>query len=189
MSWFGSAATAFAAVFPAELPDKSMVATIVLTTRTRRPFSVWAGVAAAFSVQVVVAVTAGRLLTLAPGWVTSAVTTVLFSAGAVVMWRTRDVVEADVKVRAGRAVTLAFVTVLVAEFGDLTQLTTAGLAARSDSVVGVALGALVALWSVAALAAAFGQRLSERLPVKLLQRGAAMIMAVLAVWSALGLIG
>ena len=32
---------AFATVFPAELPDKSMFATIVLVTRYHRPLWVW----------------------------------------------------------------------------------------------------------------------------------------------------
>ena len=50
---------AFVTVFPAELPDKSMFATIVLVTRYRRPGWVWVGVVAAFTVHVVVAVAAG----------------------------------------------------------------------------------------------------------------------------------
>ena len=42
-------ATVFAIVFLAELPDKSLFASLVLGTRYR-PFQVWAGVAAAFVV-------------------------------------------------------------------------------------------------------------------------------------------
>ena len=188
MSWVGSAATAFAAVFPAELPDKTMVATIVLTTRTRRPRSVWVGAAAAFTVQVAIAVSAGRLLRLAPHRVVAIVTTLLFAVGAVVLWRAHDTNNDDAPaVGSGRAMSLAFVTVLLAEFGDLTQLTTAGLAARSGSVFGVAVGSLLALWSVAALAATFGQKLVQRLPLATLRKGAAFVMAALALWSATGI--
>src|SRR5699024_6444473 len=57
---------AFATVFPAELPDKSMVATIVLVTRYRRPALVWVGVVAAFGVHSVVAVAAGSVIGLLP---------------------------------------------------------------------------------------------------------------------------
>ena len=38
-------ATAFATVFVAELPDKTMLATIVLSARFRRPLAVWIGAA------------------------------------------------------------------------------------------------------------------------------------------------
>jgi putative Ca2+/H+ antiporter (TMEM165/GDT1 family) len=41
---------AFATVFPAELPDKTMVATIVLVARYRRPGWVWLGAVLAFTV-------------------------------------------------------------------------------------------------------------------------------------------
>src|SRR5262245_36974796 len=83
----GGALRAFITVFLTELPDKTMVATIVLTARFRQPFAVWLGVAGAFLVHVTVAVTAGKLLSLLPGTVVSIATIVLFTGGAVVLWR------------------------------------------------------------------------------------------------------
>ena len=59
-------AAAFIAVFLAELPDKTMVATLVLTTRFKRPGYVWLGVSAAFLVHVVLAVVLGSLLATLP---------------------------------------------------------------------------------------------------------------------------
>ena len=59
-------ATAFATVFLAELPDKTMVATLVLTARYRRPWPVWVGVSVAFLVHVVLAVLLGALLSELP---------------------------------------------------------------------------------------------------------------------------
>jgi putative Ca2+/H+ antiporter (TMEM165/GDT1 family) len=41
--------TAFGAVFLAELPDKTMFASVVLTTRYKRPFAVWVGAVSAFA--------------------------------------------------------------------------------------------------------------------------------------------
>ena len=79
-------ATTFALIFPAELPDKTFVATLVLATRFRHIW-VWLGVAAAFAVQVLIAVLAGGLLALAPQRLVLAMTFVLFTAGAVVMVR------------------------------------------------------------------------------------------------------
>ena len=57
---------AFATVFPAELPDKTMIATIVLVARYRRPLWVWIGAVAAFTVHVTVAVAAGSAIGLLP---------------------------------------------------------------------------------------------------------------------------
>ena len=58
---FALVATCFAVVFVAELPDKTALATLVLGSRYR-PLFVFAGVAAAFAVHVVLAVGAGSLM-------------------------------------------------------------------------------------------------------------------------------
>ena len=79
---------AFITVFPAELPDKSMFATIVLVTRYRRPGWVWLGVVAAFTVHVVVAVAAGSLLGLLPDVVVQLIVGTLFLVGSVLLLRT-----------------------------------------------------------------------------------------------------
>src|SRR5215467_3518847 len=72
---------AFAVTFLAELPDKSMFATLVLATRYR-PYAVWTGVAAAFAVHMAIAVTAGQLLALLPHRIVDWVVAALFLAGA-----------------------------------------------------------------------------------------------------------
>lgn len=186
-----AAVATFLAVFPAELPDKTMVATLVLTTRFRRPFAVWCGVAAAFTVHVVLAVILGKLLSELPTRPVNAAVAILFGVGAVILWRSADEEEdtdTDTDVVdasgfggiAGRS----FAVVLLAEFGDLTQLTTAGMAARTGMPVPVAVGALAALWSVAAIGAVAGQQLLRVLPLRLVRRIAAVIFAGLALWTA-----
>ena len=72
--------TVFAVTFVAELPDKSLFASLVLGTHYR-PGHVWLGVAAAFAVHVTLSVVAGGLLTLAPKSVIDFVTAGLFLAG------------------------------------------------------------------------------------------------------------
>ena len=74
----------FILILPAELPDKTFIATLVLSTRYRR-LPVWIGVAAAFAVQSAVAVTAGGLLSLLPQRLVLGLTFLLFAAGAVLM--------------------------------------------------------------------------------------------------------
>ena len=82
--------TAFATIFLAELPDKTMLATIVLSARFRRPVAVWTGAAAALTAQVLIATTAGRLLSLLPQRPVRFAVAALFAIGAIVLWRSRD---------------------------------------------------------------------------------------------------
>jgi len=77
---------AFALVLPVELPDKTLVATMLLAARYR-PLPVFVGVCWAFAVQCVIAVAFGGLLTLLPPRVVAAVVTLLFAVGAVVLLR------------------------------------------------------------------------------------------------------
>lgn len=199
-----AALKAFVAVFPAELPDKTMVATIVLVARYQRPLAVWCGAAAAFAVHVVVAVAAGSLLTLLPEDVVTVAVAGLFTAGAVLLWRSAsahareaetEMAEAEEETGgasatgnpAGRAVAGTFAVIAVAEWGDLTQLATAGIAGSTGAPVAVAAGALLALWSVSALGVTIGRGLVAKLPLATLQRGAACVFAALAVISLLGL--
>jgi putative Ca2+/H+ antiporter (TMEM165/GDT1 family) len=177
----------FAVVFLAELPDKTMVATLVLTTTYRRAFWVWLGAATAFLVHVVVAVLAGGLLSRLPDRPVKLVVSVLFAVGAVVLWRQRDQGAAteDLHLRSEhtplKIAAVSFTTLLVAEIGDLTQLTIASLAAASGQPIPVFFGGLLALWTVAALAAAGGVALLARVPVRKVRTGAAAVFALLAV--------
>ena len=177
----------FVVVFLAELPDKTMIATLVLTTNYRRPFWVWFGAAAGFLVQVTIAIAAGGLLSRLPDRPVKLAVAVLFMIGAIVLWRQRDKpTEAGSLHPSGRqpairVATVAFTTLVVAEIGDLTQLTIASLAASSGKPVPVFLGGLLALWTVAALAAAGGMAVLSRVPIRLVRTGAAVVFALLAV--------
>ena len=183
---------AFATVFPAELPDKTMFATVVLVTRFRRPLPVWVGVAAAFVLHVTVAVVAGSVLGLLPDTAVQLAIATLFAVGAVLLWRAGsraeaagdepEATEADA-VPAWRVSATAFGVIAVAEWGDLTQIATASLAARSGEPVSTALGAWLALASVAAIAAAFGQQLVRRVPLHRVNYVGAAIFALLSVWT------
>jgi Ca2+/H+ antiporter, TMEM165/GDT1 family len=178
----------FAAVFVAELPDKTMVATMVLSARYRHARAVWSGAALAFVVQVTVAVVAGGLLSRLPGRGVAVAAGVLFAIGAVVLIRegsepvAEDVAGAGPAPLSGRQVLVrTFGVVFVAELGDLTQLAAAGLAASTGQPVAVFTGAVAALWCAAGLAVLAGDRLLSRLPVSTVRRVAAAIFAVLSV--------
>jgi putative Ca2+/H+ antiporter (TMEM165/GDT1 family) len=187
-------ATAFGLTFLAELPDKSLFASLLLGTRYR-PAYVWAGVAAAFLVQMAVAVTAGQLLvTLLPHRVVEAVVAVLFAAGAawllVSSFRRQDRDGADAARQGGPAASFwpvagaSFAVVFAAEWGDITQITTANLAARYGNPISVGIGAVLALWVLAALAITVGAKSLDVIPMVWVRRATAVIMLGLAAWSA-----
>ncbi|MFJ3286946.1 TMEM165/GDT1 family protein [Streptomyces sp. NPDC086669] len=180
------AAVVFGVVFLAELPDKTALAGLVLGTRYRASY-VFAGVAAAFTVHVVLAVAAGSVLTLLPRQIVHAVTGVLFLGGAAVLLLKKDEGEEEIRKPENQSFWkvsgAGFMLILVAEFGDLTQIMTANLAARYDDPLSVGIGAVLALWSVAALGIVGGKALMRRVPLKLITRIAALLMLGLGVWS------
>ncbi|MBB3677080.1 TMEM165/GDT1 family protein [Modestobacter versicolor] len=179
---------AFVLILPVELPDKTLFATLVLATRFP-PLPVFVGVGAAFGLQVAIAVTAGSLLSLLPEAVVSAVVAVLFLAGAVLLWReARKGAEDDEAAAAKRentsfvrAAAISFGVLFAAEWGDLSQLATAGLAARYAEPLSVFVGAWAALLVISGLAAFLGRKLADRLPIALLHRIAAGLFLVFAV--------
>ncbi|WP_101254133.1 TMEM165/GDT1 family protein [Streptomyces barkulensis] len=181
-----AAAVTFGVVFLAELPDKTALAGLVLGTRYRASY-VFAGVAAAFVLHVALAVAAGSVLTLLPQQLVQGITGALFLAGALMLLLRKD--DGDEEVRKPsdqsfwKVAGSGFMLILVAEFGDLTQIMTANLAARYDSPLSVALGAVTALWSVAAIGILGGRALMRRVPLRLISRIAAGVMLVLAALS------
>ncbi len=185
---FAVALTTFAVVFPAELPDKTALASLMLGSRYR-PAYVYAGVAAAFLVHVVLALVAGGLLGLLPHRVLAAIVAVLFAVGAVLLIRGRGEDEEVDKLTANtpptfwRVALTSFVLILLAEFGDLTQIVLVNLAARFHDPLAVGSGGLLALWAVAALAVAGGRGLLKIVPVRTITLIGAAVMAVLAVIS------
>ncbi len=176
-------ATVFPIIFIAELPDKTALASLVLGTRYRASW-VFSGMAAAFLVHVVLAVSLGALLSLLPHRILEAVVGAVFLLGAVLLLRGRhdeeDLAEKRDKVGFWRVSTMAFLVILVAEFGDLTQIVTANLAAKYDNPISVGIGAVLGLWAVGGLAILGGQGLLKVVPMKLIIRVAALIMVVLA---------
>ncbi len=185
-------ATTFAVIFPVELPDKTFVATLVLATRYR-PALVWLGVSLAFGVQCAVAVAAGGLLSLLPSAVVAAVAAVLFLVGAVVLWRgaaradrEEAAAEQEIGERVGpeahgvRVVATSFAVLFLAEWGDLSQLFTAGLAARYADPVSVFTGSWLALVTVAGLAVVLGRTVVRHVRLSTVRRVGAVICLVLA---------
>ena len=182
------AAITFGVIFLAELPDKTALASLMLGTRYRGSY-VFAGVAAAFAVHVALAVAAGSLLTLLPHRWLQAIVGALFLVGAGMLLFHKDEEEEHEPGREPSAPSFrkvagtSFLVVLVAEFGDLTQIATVNLAARYHDPLAVGLGAVLALWAVGGLAIVGGQALLKHVPMVWISRIAAALMLVLAGFS------
>ena len=189
----------FILILPAELPDKTFIATLVLSTRYRR-LPVWIGVAAAFAVQSAVAVTAGGLLSLLPQRLVLGITFLLFAAGAVLMLvsglkarsaeeQREDEAEFAEKAAARdttsawKVALTSFLVLFTAEWGDLSQLLTAGLAARTGSPVSVFIGSWLALILVGAIAVLVGGWLQQRVALWRIRLISAAVLAALAAWT------
>jgi len=183
----------FPIIFIGELPDKTMFASLVLSTRGR-PALVWLGAAAAFLVHVVIAVTIGvALFHLLPHQVLDAVVAGMFLVGAALAVREaikegkdkqdEKIVEREVQSHRRVAVT-AFLVIFLAEWGDLTQILTANLAAHYHDPFSVAVGATLALWAVAGLAVVSGQSLLRVINIRTIRIVTAVVLVALAGWAA-----
>jgi putative Ca2+/H+ antiporter (TMEM165/GDT1 family) len=194
--WIPVAATVFALIVPAELPDKTFVATLVMATKFRA-MPVLVGAALGFSVQAGIAVAAGSAVALLPETPVKAVSAAIFALGAVLMLRTienpeeeeqeveRELAAAPAEPSTWRVIGTSFLVLFVAEWGDLTQLLTASLSAKYNNPTAVFTGSFLGLMTVAGLAVSGGKALLRVMPLDWVRRAAAAGFAAVAVFTAL----
>ena len=190
-------ALAFGAIFVVELPDKTFIATLVMSTKMR-PLFVWIGVALAFLVQTGVAVGVGKVASLLPEQLIHTAAALMFVIGAVILFRearSADDAEAeqeeeyaaraDASAHGFRVVVTSFLVLFAAEWGDLSQLLTISLVAKYDDPFSVFLGAWGALLAVSGLAVIVGRVLLQHVRLSVLHYVGAtvcVLMAGLTVW-------
>ena len=185
-------AVVFGAIFVVELPDKTFIAALVLSTRYK-PLMVWIGVGLAFFVQTLIAVLAGHLTTYLPDLLVKSVALVIFLIGAVVLFRSAPGAEAEEKeteeeyaaratdARTGlKAVSASFLVLFAAEWGDLSQLLTISMVAHYGHPASVFIGAWAALLAVSGLAVLVGRLLLQHVRLSLIHYLGAAVCLVLA---------
>ena len=147
----------YGTVFVAEIVgDKLLYTTGVLATRYRA-LPILCGMAAAFMLKMGVAVLVGKAIATLPNWLVASITAINFFAIAFVLWRKPDKREVKAKeYPAHRAALVSFAAIFFSEWGDVGQLTTAGLAAKFASPLAVWLGAVAAMVTKGILAASIG---------------------------------
>ena len=200
-----AALTAFALIFPIELPDKTLIATIVLATRLPARM-VWLGVSAAFGVQCVVAVVAGKLITYLPKILVLSITGLAFLIGGLILLRgakseakEEELEEAEFESRVKkeakgpltgyRAALVSFGIIFAAEWGDLSQILSAGLVAQGKDPIGVFVGSWAALVAVSGLGVIVGKRLMAYVSVTLVRQIGGGLCLLLSLLTALKIFG
>ncbi len=191
-------AVVFGLIFLIELPDKTFIATLVMSTRFR-PLLAWIGVTSAFLVQTTIAVTAGALLSALPTLPVQIASAVLFLVGGIILLRgashaVEESEEAEAEftevaaakgTRTGfNAIATSFLVLFLAEWGDLSQLLTANLVIRYGEPLSVGVGSFLALATVSGLAAALGHRLLRWVTLATVRRvggGVCLALTALAV--------
>ena len=187
----------FGSIFVVELPDKTFIATLVMSTRMR-PLLVWVGVGLAFLVQTAVAVGLGKAASFLPETAVHVAAAVMFLVGAVLLLRearSADEEEAEEEAEYAaksdstahglKVVGTSFIVLFAAEWGDLSQLLTISLVAKYDDPVSVFIGAWGALLAVSGLAVIVGRVLLNHVKLAVLHYVGAtvcLLMAGLTVW-------
>lgn len=173
----------FALIFLAEFPDKTAIAALVLATRNN-PWAVFIGSATAFLIQSMVAVLFGSLFGLLPAHIIHIASGILFLVFAVMMWTRRQEEESG-KPKEGlsfaRVVWTSFMVIFIAEWGDLTQLATATLVAKTNQGFTIFLAATLSLWSATAVAISIGHHAKKLVNPRLLQTIAAVAFALVGI--------
>jgi len=187
-----TAAVVFGTIFLVELPDKTFIATLVMSTKMR-PLFVWIGVALAFLVQTGVAVGLGKAASFLPEQLIHTVAALMFVIGAIILFREARsadeneagqedeyAAKADANAHGFRVVVTSFLVLFAAEWGDLSQLFTITLVAKYEDPIGVFIGALGALMTVSALAVVAGRQLLRWIPLHVLHYVGAGVCLTLA---------
>jgi len=181
----------FSLIFVAELPDKTAFATLLMATRGR-PLAIFFGVATAFAIQSLIAVCFGSLIGLLPErWVHLAAG-LLFIAFAAYSWFHSEEDEAKAeeecpslseRTKFLKSAWKAFLVIFIAEWGDLTQLATASIAARyhGDGVT-IFCAATLALWCVTALAIFIGHKVRHVIHAGFLKAASTFVFALVGAY-------
>jgi len=181
---------AAAITFFAEIPDKTAFTSFILSTQ-RKPWAVFAGGAVAMAIHAGIAVALGTLLALLPPEPVRILCGCVFLFFAGVLWVRKEEDDEAAQARKkpkgffGVALT-AFSIIFVAEWGDLTQFSTAALAAKHHSPWTIFFAAVTGLWAAIGLAGWLGGKAGLAFRQRTLQRVAAGVFLALGLWTLLG---
>lgn len=178
----------FALIALAEIGDKSQLVCMTLATRHRH-WPVLLGATTAFVILNVLAVLFGAgIAAWVPERLMAGIVAVMFAAfGVHTLLSQGEEDSEEVTEKPGHGIFITtLLLILIAEFGDKTQIAVAGLAGSMDPVP-VWVGATIALVMVSALGVWAGRTVLQRLPLYWLHRaggGIFLVFAAMAAWRA-----
>ncbi len=169
-----------------ELGDKTQVLALLLAVRYQRSWPILAGIFLATLLTMGVTALLGTTISsfLPPSWLRWVLVAMFF---AVAVWTLvpegDDDDEEDVPLKSSRSLVLAaFVTFVLAELGDKSQIATLVMAAKYGDFVPVMAGATVGEMFAIAPAVLLGQTTAQWLPMKWVRVAAAALFAAFGTW-------
>jgi len=172
-------------IFAAEIGDKSQLVCMALAARYRA-WPVMIGSSLAFIILNTLAVIFGvAIANFIPPLMLSAIVAVLFLVFGIHALRIEDEPEDEqVEIKSSKNILFAtLLLIIVAEFGDKTQLAVVALSSTSLPLA-VWLGSTMALITTSALGVWAGRTLLQRIPISLLHRISGVIFILLALFAA-----
>jgi Ca2+/H+ antiporter, TMEM165/GDT1 family len=182
--WVATAGASFVLIAAAEIGDKSQIVCMTLAAR-HRGWPVLLGATSAFALLNLAAVLFGAA---AAAWVPepllALVVAVLFAAFGIHALRAEEEAEDETLVeKSGHGIFFAtFLLIVVAEFGDKTQIAVAGLSCCAIPA-SVWVGATLALGVTSALGVLAGRTVLQRIPIALVHRISGAIFLLLAAFA------
>ena len=179
---FVTVLTVFVIIFVAEIPDKTMVSSILLGSKYNG-LLVWLGAAFAFAIQVTISVTVGTVITLIPHNILEGIIAAVFLAGGIylILTNEKEQIEEGEKLaqtpkkHMRKVLLTSFGVTFLGEFGDLTQIATINLEAKYHQALSVALGAFLGLVAVVSIGIIGGKSLLKVLPTNRIRKLAGII--------------
>ncbi len=174
--------TSLGLVFIAEMGDKTQILALLLAARFQWPWPVIGGMVAAVLLNHTLAVGVGFVVAdrIPAGWLRWAVA-VMFIAMAAWLLIPDKAELSDSQGRQRNAFVASLVAFFIAEMGDKTQIATIVLAARFHSMVLVMIGSSIGMLLADAPVIWFGEKITQRIPGKLLRRVSAALFAIFGI--------
>jgi putative Ca2+/H+ antiporter (TMEM165/GDT1 family) len=172
----------FALVFVSEMGDKTQLLALVLATRFRKPWVIMAGILVATLLNHGLASYAGGYLSLyvSPMRLAYTLAAIFFAFALWILVPDKDE-GLKVEPRFGAFVTTV-VAFFLAEMGDKTQLATIALGARFNAPLLVTAGTTAGMLVADGLAVFFGEKLTEKIPMKWIRYFAAAIFFAFGIY-------
>ncbi len=171
----------FISIGLAELGDKTQLAILLLSSKTRRHFELLAGIMLAFFLVDGLAVLAGTWITrLVPLGVLRILSGSLFILVGILILKSKEETDAVKKNEIKNPFYSGFLLILLSEFGDKTQIA-AGLFATKYDPWMVLTGTMLALLTLSLAAIYIGKVLAARLDPKIVSRCAGILFVLMGI--------